>query len=148
MREIVFDTETTGLSPAGGDRMVGIGCIEMIGRVETGRHYHCYFNPDRAMPREAEAALAHRDTVSREHPGSPAEVPERLNVVDGARKLPSASTCGALSTFHRATALVHSPGISASAMIRARASSPRLVSWVAVAVMPCGHSRARVCIIA
>ncbi|HET9397990.1 MAG TPA: exonuclease domain-containing protein, partial [Sphingomicrobium sp.] len=35
MREIVFDTETTGLSPAGGDRMVEIGCIEMIGRVET-----------------------------------------------------------------------------------------------------------------
>jgi DNA polymerase-3 subunit epsilon len=55
MREIVFDTETTGLSPAGGDRMVEIGCIEMIGRVETGRHFHCYFNPDRAMPSEAEA---------------------------------------------------------------------------------------------
>ena len=35
MREIVFDTETTGLSPAAGDRMVEIGCIEMIGRVET-----------------------------------------------------------------------------------------------------------------
>jgi len=55
MREIVFDTETTGLSPAGGDRMVEIGCIEMIGRVETGRHFHCYFNPDRDMPGEAEA---------------------------------------------------------------------------------------------
>ena len=55
MREIVFDTETTGLSPAGGDRMVEIGCIEMIGRVETGRHFHCYFNPDRPMPSEAEA---------------------------------------------------------------------------------------------
>jgi len=55
MREIVFDTETTGLSPAGGDRMVEIGCIEMIGRVETGRHYHCYFNPERPMPSEAEA---------------------------------------------------------------------------------------------
>jgi DNA polymerase-3 subunit epsilon len=55
MREIVFDTETTGLSPAGGDRMVEIGCIEMFGRVETGRHYHCYFNPERSMPSEAEA---------------------------------------------------------------------------------------------
>jgi DNA polymerase-3 subunit epsilon len=55
MREIIFDTETTGLSPAGGDRMVEIGCIEMIGRIETGRHYHCYFNPERAMPSEAEA---------------------------------------------------------------------------------------------
>jgi DNA polymerase-3 subunit epsilon len=55
MREVVFDTETTGLSPAGGDRMVEIGCIEVVNRVETGRHYHAYFNPDRAMPFEAEA---------------------------------------------------------------------------------------------
>lgn len=55
MREIIFDTETTGLNPATGDRMVEIGCIEMIGRVETGREYHCYYNPERDMPMEAEA---------------------------------------------------------------------------------------------
>jgi DNA polymerase III subunit epsilon len=55
VREIVFDTETTGLSPAGGDRMVEIGCIEMINRVETGRSFHAYFNPLRSMPSEAEA---------------------------------------------------------------------------------------------
>jgi DNA polymerase-3 subunit epsilon len=55
VREIVFDTETTGLSPIGGDRMVEIGCVEMFNRVETGRHYHCYFNPERDMPFEAEA---------------------------------------------------------------------------------------------
>jgi DNA polymerase-3 subunit epsilon len=55
VREIVFDTETTGLNPAGGDRMVEIGCIEMINRVETGRHFHAYFNPLRPMPAEAEA---------------------------------------------------------------------------------------------
>ena len=55
MREIVFDTETTGLNPAGGDRMVEIGCVEMFNRVETGRHYHAYFNPERSMPSEAEA---------------------------------------------------------------------------------------------
>ena len=55
MREIIFDTETTGLSPAGGDRMVEIGCIEMSGRVETGHHFHCYLNPQRPMPSEAEA---------------------------------------------------------------------------------------------
>ncbi|WP_296613792.1 DNA polymerase III subunit epsilon [Sphingomonas sp.] len=53
MREIVFDTETTGLSFSGGDRMVEIGCIEMINRVETGRSFHLYFNPDRPMPVEA-----------------------------------------------------------------------------------------------
>jgi DNA polymerase-3 subunit epsilon len=55
VREIVFDTETTGLSPAGGDRMVEIGCIEMVNRVETGRSFHAYFNPLRPMPSEAEA---------------------------------------------------------------------------------------------
>jgi DNA polymerase-3 subunit epsilon len=54
VREIVFDTETTGLNPAGGDRMVEIGCVEMFNRVETGRHFHCYFNPERDMPFEAE----------------------------------------------------------------------------------------------
>ena len=55
MREIVFDTETTGLSPAGGDRIVEIGCIEMINRCETGREFHAYFHPERPMPSEAEA---------------------------------------------------------------------------------------------
>lgn len=55
MREIVFDTETTGLNPLTGDRMVEIGCVEIYNRVETGRHYHAYFNPERSMPSEAEA---------------------------------------------------------------------------------------------
>jgi len=55
VREIIFDTETTGLSPAGGDRMVEIGCVEMFNRVETGRHFHAYFNPERIMPSDAEA---------------------------------------------------------------------------------------------
>lgn len=55
MREIVFDTETTGLNPAAGDRMVEIGCIELYNRVETGRHFHAYFNPERLMPSDAEA---------------------------------------------------------------------------------------------
>ena len=55
MREIIFDTETTGLNPAGGDRMVEIGCVEVFNRIETGRHFHAYFNPDRPMPSDAEA---------------------------------------------------------------------------------------------
>jgi DNA polymerase III subunit epsilon len=54
MREVVFDTETTGLNPGGGDRMVEIGCVEMISRVETGRQFHAYFHPERDMPFEAE----------------------------------------------------------------------------------------------
>ena len=55
MREIIFDTETTGLDPRSGDRLVEIGCVEMVNRVPTGETYHCYFNPDRDMPAAAEA---------------------------------------------------------------------------------------------
>lgn len=55
MREIVFDTETTGLDPKTGDRMVEIGCIEMVNRVATGESFHAYFNPQRDMPAGAEA---------------------------------------------------------------------------------------------
>ncbi|RGP41892.1 DNA-directed DNA polymerase [Altererythrobacter insulae] len=55
MREIVFDTETTGLDPASGDRMVEIGCVEMVNRVPTGATYHAYYNPERDMPSAAEA---------------------------------------------------------------------------------------------
>ncbi|MXP40196.1 DNA polymerase III subunit epsilon [Altererythrobacter soli] len=54
MREIVFDTETTGLDPRTGDRMVEIGCIELVNRMPTGRTFHAYFNPERPMPLEAE----------------------------------------------------------------------------------------------
>jgi DNA polymerase III subunit epsilon len=53
MREIVFDTETTGLDPFQGDRMVEIGCIELVNRFPTGRTFHCYFNPERDMPEQA-----------------------------------------------------------------------------------------------
>jgi DNA polymerase-3 subunit epsilon len=55
MREIVFDTETTGIQVADGHRMVEIGCVELINRVETGRVFHAYFNPERTMPPEAQA---------------------------------------------------------------------------------------------
>jgi DNA polymerase-3 subunit epsilon len=47
MRQIVFDTETTGLDPAQGHRIVEIGCVEIVNRALTGRHLHCYLNPDR-----------------------------------------------------------------------------------------------------
>ncbi len=53
MREIVFDTETTGLDPLQGDRLVEIGCIELLNRFPTGKTFHCYFNPERDMPEQA-----------------------------------------------------------------------------------------------
>jgi DNA polymerase III subunit epsilon len=53
MREIVLDTETTGLDPLRGDRLVEIGCIELLNHMPTGQVYHCYLNPERDMPHEA-----------------------------------------------------------------------------------------------
>ena len=53
MREIVLDTETTGLDPLRGDRLVEIGCVEIFNRMPTGLTFHRYFNPERDMPAEA-----------------------------------------------------------------------------------------------
>ena len=55
MREIVLDTETTGLDARGGDRIIEIGCLELIDRIVTGESFHYYINPEREVPAEAEA---------------------------------------------------------------------------------------------
>jgi DNA polymerase III subunit epsilon len=55
MREIVLDTETTGIEPSEGHRIVEIGCVEIVNRFATGRIFHTYLNPERDMPKEAEA---------------------------------------------------------------------------------------------
>jgi DNA polymerase-3 subunit epsilon len=68
MREIIFDTETTGFDPRNGDRMVEIGCMEMVNRVLTGRTFHAYFNPQRAMPAEAEAVHGLSDAFLADKP--------------------------------------------------------------------------------
>ena len=68
MREIVFDTETTGLDPNLGDRIVEIGCIELFNRVETGRTFHAYFNPQMAMPSIAEQVHGLSDTFLADKP--------------------------------------------------------------------------------
>ena len=53
MREVVLDTETTGLDPATGDRIVEIGAVELFNHMPTGKTYHQYINPERMMPKEA-----------------------------------------------------------------------------------------------
>jgi DNA polymerase-3 subunit epsilon len=53
LREIVFDTETTGLDPIKGDRLVEIGCIELLNRIPSGKTFHRYINPEREVPAEA-----------------------------------------------------------------------------------------------
>ena len=55
LREIVMDTETTGLDPANGDRLIEIGCIEIVNRIPTGREFHRYLNPERDIHRDAVA---------------------------------------------------------------------------------------------
>ncbi len=52
MREIVFDTETTGLDPNDGHRIIELGCVELLDHVPTGEHFHAYLNPERAVPPE------------------------------------------------------------------------------------------------
>jgi len=53
MREIVLDTETTGLDPLRGDRLVEVGCVEIFNRMPTGQTFHRYINPEREVPQEA-----------------------------------------------------------------------------------------------
>lgn len=53
MRELILDTETTGLDPATGDRIVEIGCVEIVNSVATGRTFHAYLDPERDVPEEA-----------------------------------------------------------------------------------------------
>lgn len=57
MRQVVLDTETTGLSPAAGHRVIEIGCVELVNRRLTGRTFHCYLQPDREV--EAGAMKVH-----------------------------------------------------------------------------------------
>ena len=84
MREIIFDTETTGLNPAAGDRMVEIGCIELFNRVETGRTFHAYFNPERPMPTEAEAVHGLSDIFLSDKPRFADKVEELLEFIGDA----------------------------------------------------------------
>jgi DNA polymerase-3 subunit epsilon len=63
MREIVLDTETTGMEPSEGDKLVEIGCVELVNHIPTGRTYHQYINPERDVP--AEAVAVHGLTAER-----------------------------------------------------------------------------------
>lgn len=68
LREIALDTETTGLNPLGGDRMVEIGCVEMRGNVRTDKFFHAYINPERSMPRAAEEVHGLSEDFLRDKP--------------------------------------------------------------------------------
>ncbi len=68
MREIVFDTETTGLEPEKGDRLVELGAVELVNHLPTGRHFHKYINPQRPVPAEVVAIHGLDDAFLRDKP--------------------------------------------------------------------------------
>jgi DNA polymerase-3 subunit epsilon len=85
MREIIFDTETTGLDPLNGDRLVEIGCIELLNRVPTGRTFHAYYNPQRPMAAEAEAVHGLSDRFLSDKPFFRDGVAELLDFLEDSR---------------------------------------------------------------
>ena len=76
MREIILDTETTGLDPSRGDRIVEIGCLELVNRLPSGETFHVFINPERAMSPEAEAVHGISDAVL-------ADKPKFADIVEG-----------------------------------------------------------------
>ena len=84
MREVVLDTETTGLDALGGDRVVEIGCIELVNHIPTGRHWHNYFNPERDMPQAAYQVHGLSAEFLKDKPSFVELADEFLAFVDGA----------------------------------------------------------------
>ncbi len=83
-REIILDTETTGLDPATGDRIVEIGAVELINHLPTGNTFHVYINPERDMPREAEAVHGLSSAFLRDKPVFSAIAQEFLDFIGDA----------------------------------------------------------------
>lgn len=84
MREIILDTETTGLDPAKGHRVVEIGGIELVNHIPSGRSFHCYIDPERDMPPDAEAVHGLTTTFLKGKPVFAAIVEEFLEFVGDA----------------------------------------------------------------
>lgn len=84
MREIIFDTETTGLDPAQGHRLIEIGCVELVNRFPTGKVFHRYFNPERDVPAEAFAIHGLSADFLKDHPLFESAVGEFLDFLGDA----------------------------------------------------------------
>src|SRR5256885_4975012 len=85
MREIVIDTETTGLDPNEGHRIVEVACIELMHHVPTGRKFHRYVNPDRDMPAEALAVHGITAEFLKSQPGFEAIADDLATFIGGDR---------------------------------------------------------------
>ncbi len=84
MRQVVLDTETTGLEPSQGHRIIEIGCVELIGRKLTGRHYHQYINPDREVDAGAIEVHGITNEFLTDKPRFHQIVQEFVDFIDGA----------------------------------------------------------------
>lgn len=116
MREIIFDTETTGLSPDEGHRMVEIGCIEMVGRSLTGRTFHAYFNPQIPMPPEAEKVHGLGDAFLADKPLFAAGVDDLIEFL-GDATLVAHNAGFDMRFFNAELAMVGRPAIAMSRVI-------------------------------
>ncbi len=85
LREIVMDTETTGLDCRNGDRLVEIACIEVVNYIATGRTFHRYINPERDMPAEAFAVHGLSEQFLRTHPVFAHQVADFLEFIGDAK---------------------------------------------------------------
>ncbi len=81
MREIILDTETTGLSPADGHRIVEIGAIELFNHLPTGKTFQLYLNPERDMPKEAEAVHGLSSAFLKDKPSFKSKAAEFLEFI-------------------------------------------------------------------
>ncbi|WP_026375042.1 DNA polymerase III subunit epsilon [Aestuariibacter salexigens] len=85
MRQIVLDTETTGIDPKEGHRIIEIGCVEMINRKLTGNHYHVYINPQRVVEQEAIEVHGITNEFLADKPTFDVIVDDFLQFIDGAQ---------------------------------------------------------------
>jgi DNA polymerase III subunit epsilon len=83
MREIVLDTETTGMDPSTGDRIIEIGALELINHLPTGKTYHAYINPERSVPPEATAVHGITDAFLKDKPTFGEIVGDFVSFIDG-----------------------------------------------------------------
>lgn len=84
MREIILDTETTGLDPFEGHRIVEIGCVELVNTIATGRTWHCYLNPERDVPYQAFEVHGLSTEFLRDKPRFAERAEELLGFIEGA----------------------------------------------------------------
>jgi DNA polymerase-3 subunit epsilon len=109
-REIVFDTETTGLDPKS-DRIVEIGCVELFNHVPTGRHFHVYLNPEMAMAEDAFRIHGLSDEFLKDQPVFAAKVDEFLEFV-GDATLIAHNAAFDVSFFKEELARLNRPSLS------------------------------------